>query len=102
MYAVIRTGGKQYRVSENDVVNVEKLDGEVGSELSFDALAVGAGADLKVGTPTVEGAKVTAKIVTHGRAKKVLVQKHKRRKNYRRLRGHRQHFTQLQITGIEA
>ena len=101
MYAVIRTGGKQYRVSENDVLRVEKLPAEVGGALDFDVLAVGEGTELKVGRPLVEGAKVTGMVVRHARARKVIVFKYKRRKKYRRKNGHRQHFTEIRITGIE-
>ena len=101
MYAVIRTGGKQYRVAENDTLQIEKLSVEPGETVDFDVLAVGEGADLKIGTPTVDGASVTGEVVRHGRSKKVIVFKFKRRKNYKRKKGHRQHFTEIRITGIE-
>jgi len=102
MYAVIKTGGKQYRVSEGDRIRVEKLSGDVGSSLEFgDVLMVG-GDKVLVGTPTVEGAKVTAEITGQDKAKKVIVFKMKRRKGYRRKRGHRQPYTELRITGINA
>ena len=101
MYAVIRTGGKQYRVSENDVLRVEKLTAEVGGTLDFDVLAVGEGTELKIGRPTVDGAKVTGMVMRHARGRKVIVFKYKRRKKYRRKNGHRQHFTEIRITGIE-
>ena len=102
MYAVIKTGGKQYRVSEGDRIRVEKLIGDVGSSLEFgDVLMVG-GDKVLVGTPTVEGAKVTAEITGQDKAKKVIVFKMKRRKGYRRKRGHRQPYTELKITGINA
>lgn len=102
MYAVIRTGGKQYRVAQNDVLRVEQLRAEPGASIDqFDVLAVGEGTDLRVGAPTVDGAKVTAQVVRHGRSRKVLVFKYKRRKNYRRKNGHRQQFTEIRITGIE-
>jgi large subunit ribosomal protein L21 len=103
MYAVIRTGGKQYRVHENDEFNVEKLTADQGEEIVFgDVLAVGNGDDLQVGTPNVDGAKVHAEIVTHGRLKKIRVFKFKRRKNYKRTKGHRQHFTRIKITKIDS
>jgi large subunit ribosomal protein L21 len=102
MYAVIRTGGKQYRVSEGDTLRVEKLPGEKGSSIEFgDVLLVGGGDAVKIGQPTVSGAKVRAEIVEAGRGKKIIVYKFKRRKNYRRKIGHRQDFTLLKITGIE-
>ena len=105
MYAVVKTGGKQYRVQEGDVLFVEKLDAEVDSTVELtEVLAVG-GETLKVGTPVVEvveGAKVTAKVVAQGKAKKVIVFKYKRKKDYRRKNGHRQPYTKIQIEKIEA
>lgn len=101
-YAVIRTGGKQYRVAEGDLVKVEKLAGEVGETVVLpDVLFVG-GEDVKIGAPLVANAKVTGEIVGQIRAKKVLVFKKKRRKSYSRQQGHRQYQTTLKITGIEA
>lgn len=101
MYAVIRTGGKQYRVKEGDELNLERLEGEVGSAITFDdVLAKGEGANLEVGAPTLSGATVSAEIVRQARAKKVLVFKFKRRKNYKRTKGHRQYYTRVKITGI--
>ena len=101
-YAVIRTGGKQYRVAEGDLVKVEKLAGEVGETVVLpDVLFVG-GEDVKIGAPLVAHAKVTGEIVGQIRAKKVLVFKKKRRKSYSRQQGHRQYQTTLKITGIEA
>ncbi len=101
-YAVIRTGGKQYRVAPGDIVHVEKIDGAPGTELQFtDVLMTARGGDVHVGTPTVSGARVTARIVEQGRAKKILVFKKKRRKNYRRRQGHRQYQTTVRVTGIE-
>lgn len=101
-YAVIRTGGKQYRVAEGDLVKVEKLAGEVGETVILpDVLFVG-GEDVKIGAPLVANAKVTGEIVGQIRAKKVLVFKKKRRKSYSRQQGHRQYQTTLKITGIEA
>ncbi|MGD8430375.1 MAG: 50S ribosomal protein L21 [Ectothiorhodospiraceae bacterium] len=103
MYAVIKTGGKQYRVSEGDVLRVEKLDAEQGSPVEFDqVLMVADGDDVKVGSPLVEGGKVAAEVVTHGRNRKIEVVKFKRRKNYHRKHGHRQDFTEVKITGINA
>ncbi|MCA9515797.1 MAG: 50S ribosomal protein L21 [Myxococcales bacterium] len=103
MYAVIKTGGKQYRVEEGDVVTIEKLEGDHGAAVTFDeVLAVGAGADLKIGAPMVSGAAVTGTIVEQGRARKVLVFKFQRRKNYKRLNGHRQYFTRVKIDQISA
>lgn len=101
-YAVIRTGGKQYRVSEGEVVKVEKLTGEVGEKVTLaDVLFVGGDGDPKIGAPLVTDAKVTGEIVDQGRAKKIIVFKKKRRKSYSRQRGHRQYQTALKITAIE-
>jgi large subunit ribosomal protein L21 len=102
-YAVIRTGGKQYRVSEGDVVKVEKLPGEVGEKITLvDVLFVGGNGEVKIGTPLVTDAKVTGEIVGQVRAKKIIVFKKKRRKSYSRQQGHRQYQTALKITAIEA
>jgi large subunit ribosomal protein L21 len=103
MYAVVRTGGKQYRLGVGDSVKVEKLPDEVGNivELS-QILMVSDGGEVKVGTPLVTGASVKAEIVGHGRNKKIRVFKMKRRKKYRRTQGHRQAFTQLKVTEINA
>lgn len=101
MYAVIRTGGKQYRVSEGDTIEVEKLDTQAGSEVRFDeVLLVGTEDRTRLGTPTVPGASVVAKVLETGRGPKVIVYKYKRRKKYRRTRGHRQAFTRLAIEKI--
>lgn len=103
MYAVIRTGGKQYRVSEGDTVEVEKLPVEVGEEVRFgDVLLIGTEDTTTVGRPTVQGAEVVGKVVFNGRAPKIIVYKIRRRKNYRRKAGHRQFFTRLVIQGIKA
>lgn len=100
-YAVIRTGGKQYRVSPGELLRVESLTGAVGSEISFsDVLLTSADGAVQIGTPFIPGASVTARIVEQGKEKKILVFKKKRRKNYRRRRGHRQHFTAVQIKAI--
>lgn len=101
MYAVIETGGKQYKVSEGDVIFVEKLGVEEGEAVTFDkVLVVADGEDVKVGAPVVEGAKVEAKVVKNGKAKKIYVFKMKRKKNYRRKKGHRQPFTKVEISKI--
>jgi len=102
MYAVIQTGGKQYRVSEGDTIRVEKLDGDVGSEIELDRVLMVGGEDVKIGKPYVDGAKVKAKIKAQDRDKKIIVFKFKRRKNYKRKAGHRQPFTELEITGVKA
>jgi large subunit ribosomal protein L21 len=102
MYAIVQTGGKQYRVGPGDVLRVEKLPGEVGETVSLDSvLLVSAGEDFQVGQPFLAGAQVTGQILRQGKAKKILVFKKKRRKNFRRLRGHRQPFTALQIKEIQ-
>ena len=100
MFAVIQTGGKQYRVAEGDRLRVEKLAGDVGAKVTFDNVLLIGGASVKVGTPLVSGAKVSAEIVAQDRDKKVIVFKFRRRKNYRRKQGHRQPFTELKITGV--
>jgi large subunit ribosomal protein L21 len=103
MYAVVKTGGKQYRVSKGDRVKIEKIPGEVGTELKFDqVLMIGGTPDVKVGTPRVSGASVSARIVRQDRSKKVTVFKYKRRKGYKKKLGHRQAYTQVEITGIES
>ena len=101
MYAVIKTGGKQYRVSEGDTLRVEKLDISAGESIEFDqVLAIGEGADLKVGTPFVAGGKVTATVKEQGRGKKVEIIKFRRRKHHMKRMGHRQGYTELEITAI--
>ncbi len=101
MYAVIRTGGKQYRVAENDVIRVEKLAGAAGEQVEFgEVLMLGNGADSDVGAPLVDGARVMATILDQARGPKIVVFKKKRRKNYRRTRGHRQDVTVLRVTDI--
>ena len=103
MYAVFKTGGKQYRASTGDVLKVEKIDAEKGATVELDqVLMVGEGEDVKVGTPFLDGGKVTATVLDHGRRDKIKIIKFKRRKNYRRQMGHRQYFTQIEITGIDA
>ncbi len=101
MYAVFRSGGKQYRAAKGDVLRVEKIDGEEGATVKFDeVLLVGEGADVKVGSPTVDGSSVSAKVVRQGKSRKVPVVKFKRRQNYLRQGSHRQVFTEVEITGI--
>ena len=101
MFAVIRTGGKQYKVAPNDVIAVEKLDGEPGATIELaEVLMLGEGADVSTGTPLLSGAVVSAELVEHRRADKIIVFKKKRRQNYRRKNGHRQHQTVLRITEI--
>ena len=103
MFAVIRTGGKQYKVASGDVIAVEKLAGEPGATVELaEVLMVGEGADVSTGTPLVAGATVSAELVEHRRADKIIVFKKKRRQNYRRKNGHRQHQTVLRITEIRA
>ncbi len=104
MYAIIAVGGKQLKVHEGDTIRVERLPGEVGEAITFDEVLLVNNNDgsLALGEPTVEGATVTGDIVGHGRAKKITIFKHKRRKNYRRKQGHRQDYTSLKITGIDA
>ncbi|NVM56781.1 MAG: 50S ribosomal protein L21 [Desulfobacterales bacterium] len=103
MYAVISTGGKQYKVSEGQTIRVEKIPGEVGAPISFDrVLMVSDGEAVKVGQPTLDDATVTGRIVGQGKAKKIVVFKYKRRKRYRRKRGHRQQYTALKIDTIKA
>jgi large subunit ribosomal protein L21 len=101
VYAIIETGSKQYRVTEGDVIQVEKLHVEEGKEITFDrVLMVSDGQEVKVGAPVIEGAQVTATVQRHGRGKKIIVYKHK--KNYHKKQGHRQDFTRLHIDKINA
>ena len=103
MYAVIKTGGKQYKVASGDVILVEKLEAEAGKSLSLtEVLMIGDGANITVGSPTVKGASVAAEVVDQVRADKVIIFKKNRRRNYRRKNGHRQSLTALKITGINA
>jgi len=103
MYAVIKTGGKQYRVEEGDTLALERLEGDTGAQVSFDeVLLVGADDATKIGRPLLQGASVKATIVEQGRAKKVIVFKFRRRKNYKRKKGHRQYFTRVRIDAIAA
>lgn len=101
MYAIIATGGKQYKVAEGEKVRVEKLEGEIGGKITLDrVLMLGEGTNVKIGRPTVEGASVEAEITDQARHKKIVVFKYKRRKNYRRKYGHRQPYTELKINSI--
>lgn len=102
MYAVFSTGGKQYRASEGDVVRVEKLDADKGATVEIDqVLMVGEGEDVRVGSPIVDGGKVTAEVVDHGRGDKIRIIKFRRRKHSMKQMGHRQNYTEIKITGIE-
>ena len=101
MYAVFKTGGKQYRAATGDVLKVEKIEAEKGATVELDeVLMIGEGEDVTVGTPFIEGGKVTATVVDHGRREKIKVIKFKRRKHHQKQMGHRQYFTQIEITGI--
>jgi large subunit ribosomal protein L21 len=100
MYAVIRTGGKQYRVSQGQTLRVEKLPGSAGDKITFNEVLFVGGDSPKIGQPLVKGASVAAEITALGRGKKIVVFKFRRRKNYRRKNGHRQPYTELRITGI--
>ena len=103
MYAIIKTGGKQYKVSEGDTLVIEKLETAEGEEVVFDeVLTYVNDADVKIGKPLVEGASVKAKVVEHGRGEKILVFKYKAKSNYRRRQGHRQSYTKVEIEKIEA
>lgn len=101
MYAVIKTGGKQYRVAQGDTLKVEKLDAGEGDAVEFDqVLMVGEGEDVRIGTPYVEGSRVTATVKAHGRGDKIEVIKFRRRKHHMKRMGHRQDYTELEITAI--
>jgi large subunit ribosomal protein L21 len=103
MFAVIKTGGKQYRVNANDMLTIEKLEAEAGATIEFtEVLIVGEGEDAKIGAPFVAGASVKAEVVEHNRGKKVIAFKKRRRQNSKRTRGHRQHHTVVRITDIVA
>jgi len=100
MYAVIKTGGKQYRVTEGQKLHVEKLTGNPGDKVTFNEVLMLGGDKLTIGQPMVKGARVEAEILGQDRGPKIVIFKFRRRKNYRRKQGHRQHYTQLKITGI--
>ena len=103
MYAVIKTGGKQYRVAAGEKIKVEQIAADVGQEITFDqVLAVGNGGDLQIGAPLVSGASVVAKVVAHGKHDKVRIFKMRRRKHYQKHQGHRQNYTELRIEAISA
>jgi large subunit ribosomal protein L21 len=103
MYAVIQSGGKQHRVQEGEVVRLEKIEQETGATVEFDkVLLVADGEDVKIGAPYVEGAKVSAEVVAHGRGKKINIIKFKRRKHHMKHQGHRQWYTEVRIKGIQA
>ena len=102
MYAVIKTGGKQYRVAPQDIIEIEKLTGELGTQVEFaEVLMVGGEGEPRFGAPTVDGARVTAEVVRQGRGEKVIIFKKRRRHTFRRKKGHRQELTTVRITGID-
>lgn len=103
MYAVIKTGGKQYKVAAGETLKVERLSADVGADVTLDqVLAVGSGADLVTGSPLVSGASVIASVVAHGRHEKVRIFKMKKRKHYQKRQGHRQSFTEIRISAVNA
>ena len=101
MYAIIATGGKQYRVSQGDVIYIEKVNQDVDSTISFDVLMIG-GEEVKVGNPVIEGAKVEGKVLAQVKGEKIVIYKYKSKKNYHRKAGHRQPYTKVEITAINA
>ena len=103
MYAVIESGGKQHRVTEGETLKLEKIEAATGETVEFDrVLMIGGAEDIRIGTPVVEGGRVTAEVVAHGRHPKIRIVKFNRRKHYRKETGHRQWFTEVRITGISA
>ena len=101
MYAIIRVGGHQYRAEPGKTLRLQSLDLEPGASVQFDEVLLGADGDtIKVGAPVVDGASVSAEVLRHGRGEKIIIFKHKRRKNYRRKQGHRQNFTEVRVSGI--
>lgn len=103
MYAIIETGGKQYRVAEGQTLKIEKLEAEVGGAIDFDrVLMIGEGETVQFGAPVVDGAKVSAEVVKHGRADKIRIIKFRRRKHHMKRAGHRQYFTEVKITKVQA
>lgn len=101
MYAVVKTGGKQYKVAQGEYLKVEKLEGNEGDSIELDqVLMIADGDKLKIGTPTIDGSKVTATIKSHGRGKKVEIMKFRRRKHHQKRTGHRQYYTEIEITSI--
>ena len=101
MYAIVKTGGKQYKVAEGDVVFFEKLDAEEGKKVTFDKVVLVSDKKVEVGAPYVKGVKVEGKVLANGKAKKILVYKYKAKKNERKLQGHRQPYTKVEITSIK-
>ena len=101
MYAIIATGGKQYRVSQGDVIYIEKVNQDVDSTISFDVLMIG-GEEVKVGNPVIEGAKVEGKVLAQVKGEKIVIYKYRSKKNYHRKAGHRQPYTKVEITAINA
>ena len=102
VYAIIATGGKQYRVQQGDIIYIEKLDVQVEAAVQFDVLLMSGEQGLVVGSPTVQGAQVQGKVLAQGRGEKITILKYKSKKNYRRKQGHRQPFTKVEITAIQA
>ena len=103
MYAVISTGGKQYKLAQGDVCRIEKLDAEEGASVEIDkVLMIADGDNINIGTPFVDGGKLTATVKSHGRAKKVEIMKFRRRKHHQKRTGHRQYYTEIEVTGISA
>ena len=102
MFAIIKTGGKQYKVSEGDIIKVEKIEAEAGDKIEFDQVLMVAGDDVKVGSPVVEGAKVSAEVLDQKKDKKIVIFKFKAKKNYRKKKGHRQPYTVVKIEKIDA
>ena len=102
MYAIIATGGKQYRVSQGDVIFIEKIEKDVDSTVDFDVLMLGGEGDVKVGNPTIAGAKVEGKVVAQVKGEKIRIYKYKSKKNYHRRAGHRQPYTKVEITAVNA
>lgn len=102
MFAIIKTGGKQYKVSEGDIIKVEKIEAEAGDKIEFDQVLMVAGDDVKVGSPVVEGAKVSAEVLDQKKDKKIVIFKFKAKKNYRKKKGHRQPYTLIKIEKIDA
>lgn len=102
MFAIIKTGGKQYKVSEGDIIKVEKIEAEAGDKIEFDQVLMVAGDDVKVGSPVVEGAKVSAEVLDQKKDKKIVIFKFKAKKNYRKKKSHRQPYTLVKIEKIDA
>ncbi len=102
MYAIIATGGKQYKVKEGDVIQVEKLESEAGETVTFDQVLMISDGDVKVGTPVIDGATVSASVVAQGKAKKIIVYRYKRKTGYHKKNGHRQPFTKVKIEKINS